>query len=154
MSLAGTIMSFILPRQENPALRPSVAVGEALRGVARDILAEARAAIEDSTKSDADAVHDFRRAMKRWRALLRLVEPFLGEEARRLRDEARDLAPALTGARHAQSALDALADLEKHGLALSARSIAGLRQRIDGVRAAPEAPPNTDQRPHPGSALF
>jgi len=110
-------MSYILPMQEKPALRPSVAVGEALRGVARDILAEARAAIEDSTKSDADAVHDFRRAMKRWRALLRLVEPFLGEEARRLRDEARDLAHALTGARNAQSALDALADLEKHGLA-------------------------------------
>ena len=56
---------------ERPALRPSVAVGEALRGVARDILAEARAAIEDPAKSDADAVHDFRRAMKRWRALLR-----------------------------------------------------------------------------------
>ena len=49
--------------QEKPALRPSVAVGEALRGVARDILAEARAAIENpTTKSDADAVHDFRRA--------------------------------------------------------------------------------------------
>lgn len=30
--------------------------------------------------------------MKRWRALLRLVEPFLGAEAKRLRDEARDLA--------------------------------------------------------------
>src|SRR6516164_5597531 len=114
MSPSGPIMSYIFPMQEKPALRPSVAVGEALRGVARDILAE--------------AVHDFRRAMKRWRALLRLLEPFLGEEARRLRDEARDLAHALTGARNAQSALDALADLEKHGLALSARSIAGLRQ--------------------------
>src|SRR5712671_5454600 len=130
MSPSGTIMSYIFPMQEKPALRPSVAVGEALRGVARDILAEARAAIEDSTKSDADAVHDFRRAMKRWRALLRLVEPFLGEEARRLRDEARDLARALTGARNAQSALDALADLEKHGLALSARTVSGLRRRL------------------------
>ena len=139
-------MSYISPMQEKPALRPSVAVGEALRGVARDILAEARAAIEDSTKSDADAVHDFRRAMKRWRALLRLVEPFVGEEARRLRDEARDLAHALTGARNAQSALDALADLEKHGLALSARSIAGLRQRIDGVREAAETTLNAEMR--------
>src|SRR5258708_7423889 len=153
MSPSGTIMSYILPMQEKPALRPSVAVGEALRGVARDILAEARAAIEDSTKSDADAVHDFRRAMKRWRALLRLVEPFLGEEARRLRDEARDLAHALTGARNAQSALDALADLEKHGLALSARSIAGLRQRIDGVREAAETTLNADMRLRLGSAL-
>jgi CHAD domain-containing protein len=147
-------MFYIFPMQEKPALRPSVAVGEALRGVARDILGEARAAIEDSAKSDADAVHDFRRAMKRWRALLRLVEPFLGEEARRLRDEARDLAHALTGARNAQSALDALADLEKHGLTLSARSIAGLRQRIEAIRQAAETTTlNGDMRLRLGSAL-
>jgi CHAD domain-containing protein len=153
MSPSATIMSYILPMQEKPALRPSVAVGEALRGVARDILAEARTAIEDSTKSDADAVHDFRRAMKRWRALLRLVEPFVGEEARRLRDEARDLAHTLTGARNAQSALDALADLEKHGLTLSARSTAGLRQRIDAIRQAAETTLNADMRLRLGSAL-
>ena len=147
-------MSYMFPMQEKPALRPSVAVGEALRGVARDILAEARAAIADSTKSDADAVHDFRRAMKRWRALLRLVEPFLGEEARRLRDEARDLAHALTGARNAQSALDALADLEKHGLVLSARSVAGLRQRIEAIKQTAETTTlNPDMRLRLGSAL-
>src|SRR5262245_66355724 len=103
-------MSYICPMQEKPALRPSVAVGEALRGVAGDILAEARAAIEDPAKSDAEAVHDFRRAMKRWRALLRLLEPFLGEEAKRLRDEASDLAHALTGALHAALALASLDD--------------------------------------------
>src|SRR6266700_1068857 len=135
MSPSGTIMSYSFPMQEKPALRPSVAVGEALRGVARDILAEARAAIEDSAKSDADAVHDFRRAMKRWR------------------DEARDLAHALTGARNAQSALDALADLEKHGLTLSARSIVGLRQRIEVIRQAAETTLNADMRLRLGSAL-
>src|SRR5215468_515245 len=122
---------------DRPALRSDVAVGEALRAVARDILAEARAAIEKPDKPDAEAVHDFRRAMKRWRAL-RLFEPFVGEECRRLRDEARDLARALTGARNAQSALDALADLEKHSLDLSPRSVAGLRKRIDEVRRAAE----------------
>src|SRR6266478_4681061 len=154
MSPSGTIMSYSFPMQEKPALRPSVAVGEALRGVARDILAEARAAIEDSAKSDADAVHDFRRAMKRWRALLRLIEPFLGEEAKRLRDQARDLAHALTGARNAQSALDALTDLEKHGLALSARSIAGLRQRVEAIKQAAETTTlNGDMRLRLGSAL-
>ena len=36
MSPSGTIMSYIFPMQEKPALRPSVAVGEALRGVARN----------------------------------------------------------------------------------------------------------------------
>src|SRR6266446_5807660 len=154
MSPSGTIMSYISPMQEKPALRPSVAVGEALRGVARDILAEARAAIEDPAKSDAEAVHDFRRTMKRWRALLRLIEPFLGEEAKRLRDQARDLAHALTGARNAQSALDALTDLEKHGLALSARSIAGLRQRVEAIKQAAETTTlNGDMRLRLGSAL-
>jgi CHAD domain-containing protein len=147
-------MSYILQMNERPALRPSVAVGEALRGVARDILAEARAAIEDPAKSDAEAVHDFRRAMKRWRALLRLLEPLIGEEARRLRDQARDLAHALTGARNAQSALDALADLEKHGLTLSAQSIAGLRQRIEAIKQAAETTTlNADMRLRLGSAL-
>ena len=146
------IVSYVFD-MNRPALRPSVAVGEALRGVARDILAEARAAIENPAKSGAEAVHDFRRAMKRWRALLRLLAPFLGAEARRLRDEARDLARALSGAREAQSALDALADLEKNGLALSARSIAGLRRRIEAIRQAAETALNADMRLRLGSAL-
>jgi CHAD domain-containing protein len=138
---------------DKPALRPDLAVGEALRAVARDILAEARAAIENPAKSEAEAVHDFRRAMKRWRGLLRLFEPFLEEEARKLRDEARDLARALTGARDAQSALDALSDLEKHGLALSPRSVAGLRGRIEEIKRAAETTLNADMRSRLGSAL-
>ena len=139
---------------DRPALQVDVAVGEALRAVARDVLAEARTAITDPDKSDAEAVHDFRRAMKHWRALLRLFEPFVGDEARRLRDEARDLARALTGARNAQSALDALADLEKHGLALSPRSIKGLRHRIEEIRRAAETTLiNADMRLRLGSAL-
>jgi CHAD domain-containing protein len=116
---------------DRPAIRPGVAVGEALRAVARDILTEARTAIDDPAKSDAERVHDFRRAMKSWRALLRLLEPFVGEAAKRLRDEARDLAGALAGPRDAQSALDALEDVEKHGLALSARSVADIRKAAE-----------------------
>jgi CHAD domain-containing protein len=128
-------------------------VGETLRAVARDCLVEARAAIVDPAKSEAEAVHDFRRAMKRWRARLRLVEPFVGPDARRLRDEARDLARALSGARDGQSALDALADLEKHGLALSAGSIARLRHRIEDIRHAAETTLNADMRLRLGAAL-
>ena len=152
-------INVIYPAQwmTGPPYRSDVAVGEALRAVARDILAEARAAIDGPGKSDAEAVHDFRRAMKRWRALLRLFEPFVGDEARRLRDEARDLARALTGARNAQSALDALADLERHGLALSPRSIKALRQRIEEIRRAAETTllnrrhaPAPRQRARPG----
>src|SRR5258706_7413727 len=131
MSPSGTIMSYILPMQEKPALRPSVAVGEALRGVARDILAEARAAIEDSTKSDADAVHDFRRAMKRWRALLRLVEPFLGEEARRSPAERRAPSPAPNGGLDVPSRRPAPCGLAKHRRALLPRLLGSVCPRVD-----------------------
>jgi CHAD domain-containing protein len=139
---------------DRPALQVDMAVGEALRAVARDVLAEARTAITDPGKSDAESVHDFRRAMKRWRAFLRLLEPFVGDEARRLRDEGRDLAHALTGARNAQSALDALADLAKHELPLSPRSVAGLKQRIEAIRQAAETTLiNADMRLRLGNAL-
>jgi CHAD domain-containing protein len=128
-------------------------VGETLRDVARECLDDARAAIVDATRSEAEAVHDFRRAMKRWRALLRLFQPFVGQDARRLRNEAGELARALSGARDGQSALDALADLEKHGLALSAGSIARLRQRIEDIRHAAETTLTADMRLRLGSAL-
>src|SRR3954467_284736 len=114
---------------DKPALQPDVAVGLSLLAVARNILAEARAAIEDPAQPDSRAVHEFRRQMKRWRALLRLLDPFLEEDARRLRTEARDLARALGGARDAQSALDALADIAHRGLALSPTSLVTVRSR-------------------------
>src|SRR4051812_4034188 len=109
---------------EKPAVRPDVAVGEALRAVARDILSEARTVLDDREKPDAAAIHDLRKAMKRWRALLRLLEPFLGDGARRLRAEARDLARDLSGARDAQSAMEALNDLAEGQGTLSARTVA------------------------------
>jgi CHAD domain-containing protein len=147
-------MAYSPPRMnDKPAIRPGVAVGEALRAVARDILADARAAISDPERPDAEAVHDFRRAMKSWRALLRLLEPFVGEPAKRLRDEARDLARALAGPRDAQSALDALADVDKHGLGLSPRSVASLRMRLDELRKAAETTLNGDMRLRLNSAL-
>jgi CHAD domain-containing protein len=123
---------------DKPALQPGLAVGEALRAVAHDILHEARTALEDPSHTDAVAVHEFRRAMKRWRSLLRLLDPFLEESGRRLRNEARDLARALGGARDAQSALDALEDLAGHGLTFSKRSLANVRSRIEALRQAAE----------------
>src|SRR5262245_31726249 len=123
---------------DKPSLQPDLAVGEALRAVARDILAAARGTIEDPARSDAEAVHDFRREMKRWRALLRLLEPYIGADCQRLRTEARDLARALGGARDAQSALDALMDVADHGLELSQRSLATVRGRIEELKQAAE----------------
>jgi CHAD domain-containing protein len=113
-------------------------VADILRGVAREIVAEARAAMSDAARSDAVAVHDYRKAMKRWRALLRLLEPYLGEDARALRVEARDLARLMAGARDSQSALDALKDLAETDLALSPRSMETIRKRLDAIRRRAE----------------
>jgi CHAD domain-containing protein len=121
---------------EKPALRPREPVGSALVAIAHDILAEARAALDEP--AEADAVHDYRKAMKRWRAYLRLLEPFLGGEANRLRIEARDLARQLAGARDVQAALDALADIEKAELPLSKTSLTTMRSRIEDIRRAAE----------------
>jgi CHAD domain-containing protein len=90
-------------------------------------------------KSEASAIHNFRRRMKRWRAFLRLLEPVLGDEAVRLRIEARDLARALAGARDAQAALDAVEDLGGEYAALSATSLATIKTRIENVRTTVEA---------------
>jgi CHAD domain-containing protein len=129
---------------DKPAIRPNGAVGDALKAVARDILAEAFAALDDPEKSDAVAVHDYRKAMKRWRALLRLIIPFLGDEGEQLRVEARDLARELAGARDAQSALDALDDLKDPDDTLSKSTRANLRGRIEEIRAAAEETTLTD----------
>jgi CHAD domain-containing protein len=124
---------------ERPAVRPDSSVGEALRAVAREILTEARAILNDQAKPEAAAVHDFRKVMKRWRALLRVLEPFLGEEPRRLRTQASEMARGLTGARDAQSALEALDDLIDDKTPLSARTIASIRARLDALRVSAEA---------------
>src|SRR6185503_9312386 len=65
--------------------------------------------------------------------------PFLGEDARRLRVEARDSARELSGARDAQSAAEALADLTDDAKALTPRTVASIRARLDALRANAEA---------------
>src|SRR2546423_8900885 len=124
---------------EKPALRPDAALGEALKAIARDMLSEARMVLGAQDKPDAVAVHDYRKAMKRWRSLLRLLQPFLGESCRRLRLEARDFARELSGARDAQAAIEALDDLVEADVALSPRTIASMRGRLDEIRLGPPA---------------
>src|SRR5258708_9754018 len=124
---------------DNSAVRPDGSVGEAFRAVARDTLAEARAVLSDQKRPDAAAVHDFRKAMKRWRALLRLLAPFLGEDGERLRAQARDFARNLSGARDAQSALEAVEDVTEEGASLSPRTIQSIRARLDAIRRDAEA---------------
>lgn len=122
---------------EKPALRPRAAIGPALRAIGGDMLQQARAAMTDPERSTRAAIHDFRRAMKQWRALLRLLEPFLADAAR-WRNEARDCARALAGARDGQAALNAFEDLVDAGAVLPAHTIATIRGRIEAIRAAQE----------------
>jgi CHAD domain-containing protein len=113
-----------------------------LRTASGDLLAQARRQIDEPGADDATAVHEFRKAMKRWRALLRLYEPLLGAEAEQLRVEARDLARELTGSRDARSALDALGDLVD--TPLSERTLAAIRTRLEGIGTTTEAATLTD----------
>ena len=122
---------------EKPALQPRAAIGPALRAIGNDILAHARLAMTDPERSSQDAVHDFRRAMKQWRALMRLLAPFI-PDAPRWRHEARDHARSLSQARDVQSALNAFDDIVKKGLVLSERSAATIRGRIEAIRGNEE----------------
>src|SRR6202050_4919935 len=109
---------------DRPALQPAV------RGIAAHVLARARAAMTDPELSSQDAVHAFRRAMKEWRALMRLLAPFIAD-AERWRIEARDHARSLAHARDGQAALNAFDDvLKKGGIALTERSTNTVRERI------------------------
>src|SRR5215469_13793435 len=67
---------------DKPALRPKTPIGPALRAIAASILAHARKAIGDPERASEDTVHEFRRAMKQWRAYMRLLEPHLADAAR------------------------------------------------------------------------
>ena len=122
---------------KKPALQPKAAIGPAVRAIAGHVLAGARTAISDPERSSQDAVHEFRRAMKEWRALMRLLAPFV-PEAERLGTEARDDARSLAHARDGQAALNAFDDLLKKGMVLSERSTATVRGRIEALRGSEE----------------
>jgi CHAD domain-containing protein len=125
-----------------PELNPHQPLGPSLIAIARAMLAQA--AHETQAEADAIVVHGVRTAMKRWRAYLRLLEPFLDADALRLRIEARDLARGLAGARDAQSALDALADLGEDYAPFSEKSLATVNERINAMRTSAETATLTD----------
>jgi CHAD domain-containing protein len=122
---------------EKPALQPNAAIGPAVRAIAGHVLAEAHSALVDPQRTNQDAVHDFRRAMKEWRALMRLLAPFI-PDASRWRHEARDHARSLSHARDSAAALNAFDDLLKKGMVLSETSTATIRGRIEALRGSEE----------------
>jgi CHAD domain-containing protein len=122
---------------DKPALQPRAAIGPAVRAIGGAILLDARSAILDPERSNQDAVHDFRRAMKEWRALMRLLAPFI-PDAPRWRHDARGHARSLAHARDGQAALNAFDDLLDKGMVLSERSAATIRGRIESLRGSEE----------------
>jgi CHAD domain-containing protein len=123
---------------EKHALQPKAAIGPALRAVAGGILADARAAISDPERTNEAAVHHFRRAMKEWRALMRLMAPFIADSTR-WRHEARDHARSLAQARDGAAALNAFDGLLDRGnLVLSSRTSDTIRARLEALRAGEE----------------
>jgi CHAD domain-containing protein len=123
---------------EKPALQPNAAIGPAIRAIGGHILAEARRTLADPELSNQEAVHRFRRSMKEWRALMRLLDPFI-PDALRWRQEARDHARSLAHARDGAAALNAFEGLiDKGMLVLSGRSSETIRTRIETLRGNEE----------------
>lgn len=119
-------------------------VAHPLREITNNILATALAAQEQLNGADpGTAIHEVRVALKRWQALLRLLEDTIGNEAVVLRHEARLLARDFGHSRDAQSVLDALADIAKPREAetppLSERTKVTLTRRLQEARTASEA---------------
>lgn len=113
--------------------------GDGLAAAARTIIADGRQALTDPELSPPEAVHEVRKALKRWRALLRLLGRPLGEQADQMRTEARELMRGVAGARDFQSALDALSDLRKADLPLSSTSVETIWTRLTEIRDAADA---------------
>jgi CHAD domain-containing protein len=125
-----------MARKSAPHLDPAA---RALAVLLRDIVASAGQPLDAPGMTDAVAIHDFRKAFKRWRALMRLIGPVIGDEAEALRVEARDIAREMASARDGQAALEALADLGDEIPSLSARSRATIQGRLAQLGASAEA---------------
>ena len=118
-------------------------VAHSLRQTADDILTAAQAAQQKlAGEKPSTAIHELRVALKRWRALLRILQNTVGDEAVILRSEARLLAREFGRSRDAQTALDALSDIVKPGDAetspISKRTEATITERLQGMREALE----------------
>lgn len=120
-------------------MRPDEALGKTLSAIAKSILAEAREAITDPARSTGTAVHDFRKAIKRWRAYLRFLTPHFGEGCKALQAEARNTARKLGGARDLRSTIDALEDIREEAYELNDTALDTIAGKIKALQASAEA---------------
>jgi CHAD domain-containing protein len=129
-----------------------------LADLLRDVVASGRKPLETPHITDAAAVHDLRKALKGWRAMMRLIVPTVGEEAELMRIEARDLAREIAAARDGKAAQEALADLvvdpdvDLPGVA--SRTRAAIEERLAAMRAGAEAVSLTTERKAQVSAVW
>jgi len=121
-----------------PDSAPDIAT-RALSGLLHDIVADGRKPVDSPNIADDVMVHDLRKAFKRWRAILRLIAPAIGDEAELMRVEARDLAREMGTARDGRAAMEALADLGDDIPNLSARSRTAIGEKLARIGASAEA---------------
>jgi CHAD domain-containing protein len=70
---AGRERIAVIPQKQGPSCHALGAVAHSIREAADQILTEIKVALEGLNAEDpSSAVHDYRVALKRWRALLRL----------------------------------------------------------------------------------
>src|SRR5215468_2436601 len=117
-----------------------------LASLLRDLVASGRRPIETPDISDAIAVHDLRKELKRWRAILRLIAPMVGDEAELMRVKARDVAREMATARDGRAVQEALADLGNGSPDLPTRSRAAVAERLARIGASAEAASLTPTR--------
>src|SRR5262245_43348008 len=68
-------------RMKGPAGGGDSSFGDGLAAAARAVISDGRRALTEPELSDPEAVHEVRKALKRWRALLRLLaHPLRSEE--------------------------------------------------------------------------
>ncbi|BAR98581.1 CHAD domain-containing protein [Blastochloris viridis] len=116
--------------------RDEAAAGEVSRALIAG-LDEAAAAVEPGHCRDDVAIHEFRKAIKRHRALLRLTETARGGAAAERR-EAGALARRLSGARDLTASLEGLEDILDKQL-IRAELAAPVRAALETTRKAAEA---------------
>ena len=121
-------------------------VAEGVRRVAREQIESATECLQDNTgAADGEKVHEARKAIKKVRALLRLVRPSLGRtysaENRRLRDAGRKLSKL----RDAAALIEVFDEFQKRApnslprrtLAFIRRNLVLQRQRVEERLATP-----------------
>ncbi|KZE34556.1 CHAD domain-containing protein [Chelatococcus daeguensis] len=120
------------------ALDPSLPADEALRQLARALLADMSRALDTFDTMPAPAAHETRKGIKALRALLRLADPACGQLGD-IDTQLRDSAALLAGAREARVLAGTLGDLVPRARGTAAAPLARLCRWADEYATIAEA---------------